>query len=198
MKQIDKVLQTVSSSLRQQTSLTPLQQKGEVVRRRFGTDRDFMLKVNPDTQVDFGSKPRNAVMGDYPTLNDIEAAYGKGIAVEWLVPQLASVALFSGARNMTQEQLHGVARIMAENARHLKVTELLLFFFRFKSGNYGHFYGSVDPMVITKAFKEFMSERGEMIERYEQEDRIRKEEEYKAEHPPITYEEYLKTKSSTK
>ena len=103
-------------------------------------------------------------MGDYPTLNDLRTAYGKQFAAAWLVPQIYDMSAFTGARNLTEKQQEQLADILAVEARELKVTELMLFFYRFKTGRYGRFYGSVDPMVVTTALQDFLRERQEIID----------------------------------
>lgn len=128
-----------------------------------------MQKVNPQTQAAFAVKQQQAVMGDYPTLTDICMTYGKTFAEQWLYPQIADLAMFTGAKNLTKEQMRGLASVIAVEYRYLKVTELLLFFHRFKTGRYGRFYGSVDPMVITCAIRDFIKERNIFIDQYERE-----------------------------
>lgn len=169
-----------------------------LVTQRFGSEDDFMLKVNPNTQAAFGEKPKSAIMGDYPTLNDIDMAYGKGFSTEWLVVQIDNLSMHTGARNLTKEQQLELARILAVEYRHLKVTEMLLFFYRFKTGRYGRFYGSVDPMVITCAIREFVIERGQMIEHYMQEEREEQQEQERRSNPPMTREEYERIKNQYK
>lgn len=169
-----------------------------LVTQRFGSEDDFMLKVNPNTQTSFGENPKSAIMGDYPTLNDIDMAYGKGFSTEWLVVQIDNLSMHTGARNLTKEQQLELARILAVEYRHLKVTEMLLFFYRFKTGRYGRFYGSVDPMVITCAIREFVSERGQMIDRYMQEEREEQQEQERRSNPPMTREEYERIKNQYK
>jgi hypothetical protein len=120
--------------------------------------------VNPDTQVYFGKHPTTAVMDDYPTLRDINTAYGQGFAAEWLLPHIANLALFVGAKNLTVPQEVELARILAVEAQNLKVTEVLLFFYRLKAGHYGKFFGSVDPMVITCALRDFYKEKNLIID----------------------------------
>jgi hypothetical protein len=128
-----------------------------------------LQKVNPQTQAAFAVKQQQAVMGDYPTLTDICMTYGKTFAEQWLYPQIADLAMFTGAKNLTKEQMRGLASVIAVEYRYLKVTELLLFFHRFKTGRYGRFYGSVDPMVITCAIRDFIKERNIFIDQYERE-----------------------------
>lgn len=70
-----------------------------------------------------------------------------------------------------------------------------MFFFNFKMGKYGKFYGAVDPMVITCALREFMDERNCRIDQVENE-RRRKQEEKEMKNA-VSYEEYLKMKEKT-
>lgn len=69
----------------------------------------------------------------------------------------------------------------------------MLFFYRFKSGRYGHFYGSVDPLVITCSLQEFINERGCAIAQNEQEERERRNIEERE--GVISYDEYLRRKA---
>lgn len=130
-----------------------------------------MKKANPDTQVYFAAKPEAAIMGDYPTLRDIDSAYGKGFSIEWLIPHISNLALYTGAKNLNDRQQLELARIISVEYRYLKITEILIFFARFKAGRYGRFYGTVDPMVITCALRDFIKERNNMIDYYEQQKR---------------------------
>lgn len=123
-----------------------------------------MNKVNPDTQAYFAQKPVSAVMGSYPTLDELRAPYGKQFAAAWLVPQIYDMSAFTGARNLTEKQQEQLADILAVECRELKVTEIMLFFYRFKTGRYGRFYGAVDPMVVTTALQEFLRERKDIID----------------------------------
>ena len=133
-------------------------QRGLEVRTKFGSDSQFLQKVSPDVQYAFAARPEAAVMGDYPTLSDLNAAYGKTFASEWLVPQLYDLSSFTGAKNFTEKQQEQLSRTIAVEYKGLKVTELMLFFHRFKAGHYGRFYGTVDPMVIMGALRDFMKE----------------------------------------
>lgn len=186
---------TTSYVSRQLPSLPAEKKKGELVKRKFGERQNFLSTVNPDTQVFFGRNTEAAVMGDYPTLNDINAAYGKDFAVDWLMPQIASIATHTGAKNLTIDQAHELARIIAAEYHYFKITELLMFFYRFKAGHYGRFYGSVDPMVITCAIREFKRERNELIGIYEQQKREAAEAEDRKRNPPMSRDEWMELKT---
>ena len=160
---------------------------------RFGDSKAFLEKVNPSTQTAFAANPSKAVMGDYPTLTDLKSAYGKNFAAIWLVPQIDNLTLFTGAKNITEQQHEELAKIISAEYGYLKVTELLLFFHRFKAGHYGRFYGTVDPMVITCALKDFIKERNTFIDQFERDvNNIKREEEKSL--PTMSHEEYLKLK----
>jgi len=150
------------------TSLTkPEQEKTLTILSKFGDRDQFLQRVNPKTQASFAQKKEKAIMGDYPTLTDICQAYGKTFSFQWLCPQIVDLSKFTGAKNLDKEQVEGLASIIAAEYRYLKVTELLLFFYFFKTGRYGRFYGSVDPMVITCALRDFIKERNVFIDQYE-------------------------------
>jgi hypothetical protein len=165
--------------------------------RRFGNRDYFLAKVNPSTQAAFARQPETAVMGEYPTLRAVNEAYGPTFSEQWLYVEIADMSLFVGAKNLDKRQQMQLAQVIATEYRHLKVTELLLFFHRFKTGRYGHFYGSVDPMVITCALRTFIAERNELIARYEQQRREQEEEEYRKNHPPMSYDEWKSKQSKT-
>jgi len=188
--------QTSNLSQTPSTSLTKQEQEKQLsISKRFGNCDSFLQKVNPQTQAAFATKQKQALMGDYPTLTDICLTYGKTFSEQWLYPQIADLAMFTGAKNLTKEQMRGLASVIAVEYRYLKVTELLLFFYRFKTGRYGRFYGAVDPMVITCALREFMKERNSLIDIYERELREQYLEEQKK-LPVITREQWLEMKKS--
>ena len=163
--------------------------------RRFGHSDQFLTRVNPETQTAFAKNPRAAIMGDYPTLTDIRETYGPTFPTQWLMPQIVDVSLFVGVKNLDQRQQMQLARVIATEYHYLKVTELLLFFYRFKTGRYGRFYGAVDPLIVTSALHEFIFERNEMLDKYEQEDREAREAEERRRNPPMTREEWLEIKT---
>lgn len=186
--------QTNSLSTTPTTSLTRQEQEKKIaIKAKFGDCDSFLQKVNPQTQAAFATKPQQAVMGDYPTLTDICQAYGKTFAEQWLYPQITDLSVFTGAKNLGKEQVRSLASVIAAEYRYLKVTELLLFFHRFKSGHYERFYGSVDPMVITCALRDFIKERNTIIDQCER-DANNQKYELESKKPKMSYEEYLKLK----
>ena len=188
LRQISSSSQTPTTSLTRQE-----QEKKTLIVSKFGDKDQFLQKVNPKTQASFALKPQKAVMGDYPTLTDICLSYGKTFAEQWLYPQITDLSVFTGAKNLDKEQVRSLASVIAAEYRYLKVTELLLFFHRFKAGHYGRFYGSVDPMVITCALRDFIKERNNIIDQCER-DANNQQYELQSKMPKMSYEEYLKLK----
>lgn len=165
---------------------------------KFGDRSAFLTKCNPSVQTEFAKQPQTCFLGDYPTLRDLTIAYGKTMAVQWLIPQLTDLSLFSGSKDLSVEQLEQLAKVIATAYPWMKITELLLFFFRFKTGRYGRFYGTVDPLVVTTALREFLEERNMFFEQYER-DRENKKREQERLLPTMTHEEWIlyKTKQLT-
>lgn len=68
----------------------------------------------------------------------------------------------------------------------------MLFFSRFKQGKYGHFYGSVDPMLIMSSLQDFLRERNDAIFDMESERNLKREQETRKN--AMTRKEYLEWK----
>ncbi|WP_262434485.1 DUF6633 family protein [Jilunia laotingensis] len=93
---------------------------------------------------------------------------------------------------LTPEQLRETSRLILAAWPGLTAGEICLFIARFKIGEYGQFYGAIDPMKIMSALHRFAGERVQEAERYEREkSRDRKVEK---EAKGITYEAYLEVK----
>ncbi len=145
------------------------------------TAEDFLVRYNPDLQATAAANPVKCVMADTPTLADLKQCYGRNTAEVWLGTQLQSLSEFSGVRlKLTPRQTDEMASVFTTRYFYLKVTEYLLFFFRFKCGDYGRFYGNVDPMLILAAFHTFLQERGNIIDKAEAEKRNRERERSRA------------------
>ena len=85
---------------------------------------------------------------------------------------------------------------MANEFSKLKVSELMLYFYRFKAGYYGRFYGIVDPMIITTSIQLFLDWRNSMLANISERKKKEQIELDDAGRHPITYEEYLLQKKA--
>lgn len=175
---------------------TDLERKTQLIKNKFGDLNSCMNIFNPDNQVTLAKRQNDDwVTADVPTLALLNATYGKTASIQWLVIQIYNISEFCGCKDkLTTAQIHELSRIIDANYSHLKLTELMMFFYRFKTGAYGKFYGAVDPMVITCALREFMQERNQKLDEMENKRRrLRYEENRKN---AVTYEEYLKIKQN--
>lgn len=111
---------------------------------------------------------QRAYLGKAPTLTTVRQAYGRELLEVWIMVQLESVNDFCGAtQKMEIPQMKELATIIATEYHHLKTSELLLFFHRLKCGEYGHFYGAIDPQRIALALITFGKERITEMMHYE-------------------------------
>lgn len=118
----------------------------------------FCLTYNPVCQVSYGADERSALMQDSSAVSILDAAYGSGSSASWLAEHIGELNTFSGSKNMDDEQVKDLARMIAAEYKDMKLSEIMLFFYRFKMGRFGKFYGKADPMVITCALKDFKIE----------------------------------------
>ncbi len=137
------------------------------------------------------AEPDLCFFGKFPTLEMLKRAYGNNAAAYWLIPQLNNLSEFCGQKDkLTGIPLEETAWMISNEFFYMKVSEIMLFFYRFKSGRYGRFYGSIDPLIIMTALKEFANERIMAYNRREQKLRERQEEESRKN--AISWEEYCK------
>lgn len=140
----------------------------------------FLRNVGTAHQRRFGGDVRDAVMGDYATLDELNDCLGDNTAQQWLAEQVADLSAFSGAKNLSGNQVDQVSRLIAQEYHDLKYSEVALFFHRFKCGDYGKFYGGADPLDVMVAFKEYSSHLKEKRWKFlqeEEEARLEAEEE---------------------
>lgn len=178
----------------QRTSLASYCLNNEVIKKKFGTTaKDFLLCVTPSIQTKVCQDEGNCYFGDFPTLGMLNEVYGKNTATAWAIPQLTDLSEYCGVKEkFSTNQLMQCAEIIAADYYYLKVSELLLFFAKFKRCAYGRFYGSVDPLVIAEALKEFCRERNVAYYGKEQAERQKQMEESRRD--SCSWEEYTKRK----
>lgn len=193
---INGILSKRNDNQKSKTCSPNLERRIQVLKNKFGDWNKCLVIFNPDNQVTLAKRQNNDwITADVPTLAELNAAYGKTASIQWLAIQIYNLSEFCGCKDkLTTAQIHELSRIIDANYSHLKLTELMMFFYRFKTGAYGKFYGAVDPMVITCALREFMQERNQKLDEMENKRRrLRYEENRKN---AVTYEEYLKIKQN--
>jgi len=141
---------------------------------RYGDRQTFLSKFNPDLQMRICKDKQLCFFGDAPVLSELNMTYGEMTATMWLIPQLYDLSEYCGCKEKLQGRpLEQCASVIAAEFFYLKVSELMLFFYRFKTGRYGRFYGAVDPLVITSALRDFIRERNDVIFLHDQQERER-------------------------
>lgn len=139
----------------------------------------------------------HAHTGLIPTLAQVGRCYGESTAEAALCFELEDLNCFAGTKTkLEMHQQKELARIILTEFYYLKISEVLLFFFRLKSGRYGSFYGSVDAIQILVFLRTFTGERQVALERYDAERRrlLQEEERKKSSADRVTYEQYLEIK----
>lgn len=120
---------------------------------RYGNVEEFMQRFSPTLQLRVAVHVEYAHMGPIPTLAQVGRCYGEPTAEAILCFELEDHNRFAGTKTKLEiYQQKEVARIILTEFYYLKVSEVLPFFFRLKSGRYGSFYGSVDAIAYKCIF----------------------------------------------
>lgn len=98
---------------------------------------------------------RETIMGNFSTLEMLDMSIGENTSAKWLVILVNDLNKFSGSKNMDEKQAESLAYLIAQEYKDMKYSVLQLFFYKFKCGYFGKFYGKVDPMSISCALKDF-------------------------------------------
>ena len=166
-----------------------LKRKRDEIISAYGDRKEFLLSFNPDMQKKYCSHEDICFFGDIPTLANINTTYGANTAAMFLVQQLFDLSEYTGVKGkLTGKALEGCANAIVGKYYYLKVSEIMMFFKRFKEGRYGVFYGAVDPLVIMNAMSQFLMERSMKIEEHAKQ--VREEEEQARQGQTVTYDEY--------
>lgn len=143
---------------------------------RFKTPDNLLTLFNPGNQIEYTLDQRRAYLGKAPRLELVSKAFAYGTAKSWTAIQLWNLAEFAGCKTkLSIEQIDELSQIICNEYGFLKLTELMDFFRRFKTGEYGKFYGAVDPMVITCALREYMKDRAAILAKFEKQDKEARE-----------------------
>jgi hypothetical protein len=137
------------------------------------------------------SHPDKAYMADCPTLVAYEQIYGEGVSADWIRIQV--LTLFGASNCKDAGVADGIklfAQSFAQEVKTYKLSELMLFFARYKAGKYDNSYASFDARRIGNAFfNEFRKERNNELDKINRE-RMQKEIEERRFTPPQGYSSY--------
>lgn len=154
---------------------------------------ELLKQYNPSLQPKYCQYPKRCILGKAPTLHDIKALYGAKTVESWLIIQLND---FNESVNFKEDKkiqipnMVQIARMTIAKFYYLKLSEVMLFFFNLKLGEYGKLYGRIDTITFFTALKQFFTYRGELIDQAIKEKQRAERDE--AEKHAISYEEYCK------
>ena len=157
--------------------------------------KELLSDYLPTKQVYLCADKELCYFGKAPTLLDISNKYGRKLPLIWLVGQITDLVAFTNCKNIINEtQIRELARMIYAEYHYYKLTEIMLFFYLFKAGEYDDFYGTISPAAIMKSLKEFKKQRCSEYDTY-----IRRQNELQRERDMqgcIPYDEWLKQKNS--
>lgn len=156
---ITTAIAAARTSMRERSELSPeCQQQLSNLRESYPSFEAFAKDYNPDTQMVFAVDERKTIMNSYSTLEMLDMGLGENSAAKWLDILINDVNKFAGSKSMDERQAESLAYLLAQEYKDVKFSVIQLFFYKFKCGYFGKFYGMVDPMVITCALKDFIAE----------------------------------------
>lgn len=158
--------------------------------KRYGKEGTALLShYNADFLLRNHISMEDCHFGNYPTLSELDMKAGGSLSAAWLMAQLHDLSEYCGCKDKLEgHALRQCASIIASDFGYLKVTEILLFLHRFKSGRYGRFYGSIDPIVITASLRDFLDERRHTLRRRQQQQDEQERQRHRSE--CVTWEQY--------
>ncbi len=147
------------------------------------------------------TNPSYVVCNEYkiPTLATVSGAYGVDAAINWLMIQFENLNDFVGVKEKMQiYQLNELSTLFFSECYYLNISEIMLFLIKLKRGDFGEFYGYIDPLKIMSAKNEFIRQRRLALQKHEEEKEKEKMKEMrkKWDEEGITYDEFLKLKQS--
>ena len=172
--------------------------KSNEIIKKYGDYGSFALKFNPDLQVVCAMNLRHAMTGDVPTIRQLKATYTIDQLRSWLSNQFEDLNNYSGVKDKLEfENMIRLANVFLTKCEHLKASEILLFFHKLKSGDFGVFYGAIDPIVIGNFLNDFMVWRSDELTKIQRAvETERKEAQLKnAREKAVTREEYERRKA---
>lgn len=137
---------------------------------------EFLIKFNPQKQNEYIKHFYRCFIGKALRLSDVAVAYGQNTAILWIKIQLFDLAVFIGVKKPSDEQMTMLCETILANYGYLKVTELMVFFSKFKAGQFERFFGTFDAMVITNSLVTFVELRKTWVfEAYQNQEKEKRE-----------------------
>lgn len=154
---------------------------------RYGSFDNVLELFAPKFQGKYVLDEHRCYFGVAPRLSHLGFAYGKSAPIEWLSYQIIDLNRYANCKPMTDYQVKSLAQTIFKEYYYLKLTEVMMFFSKVKSAEYGQlFFGAVDPIPLMGALNKFAEERAEIVRKQEDKDaRVEREREREARRPFI-------------
>ena len=165
----------------------------------YGDAHSFALAFNPTVQIECAMNIERSLTADVPTIRQLLYTYKIEHLQIWMMAQIEDLNEYAGVKNkMATKQMKELASIIIVKSDYLKASEILLFFYKLKAGDFGGFYGAVDPQKVGEYLNVFKSWRSQELDKVHskqaQEERERQRKEWQT--TCITREEFEKRRIS--
>lgn len=196
MKRIDKLLKVQNENKKS----TILPQNAECmemslhpIQAVYGNAQSFALRFNPSEQITCAANIEKVLMGEAPKIRELKEVYSIELLEVWIMAQIENLNDYVGVKSkMEIYQMRDLAAIILNKCDYLNASEVLIFFYKLKAGEFGSFYGVIDPQKVGEFLNNFFEWRREEFFRVknENEQAVRQEKLRVSQRKAITREEY--------
>lgn len=150
-----------------QTSLQNVSREQAAWLTKWKSHSDVERQFSPNNWGYALSHPDKAYLAECPTLLSYERTYGEGVSADWIRLQVLTLYGSSNSKDLgIADGIKLFAQSFAQEVKNFKLSELMLFFARYKAGKYDNSYASFDAKRIGNAFfSEFIKERNRELDR---------------------------------
>ena len=150
-----------------QTSLQSVSREQAAWLTKWKSHSDVERQFSPNNWGYALSHPDKAYLAECPTLLSYERTYGEGVSADWIRLQVLTLYGSSNSKDLgIADGIKLFAQSFAQEVKNFKLSELMLFFARYKAGKYDNSYASFDAKRIGNAFfSEFIKERNRELDR---------------------------------
>ena len=171
--------------------------KNDII-KKYGDAHSFALAFNPTVQIKCAMHIERSLMSDVPTIRQLLHTYQLEHLQIWVMAHLEDLNEYVGVKNkMPTAQMKELSSMIILKSEYLKASEILLFFYKLKAGDFGGFYGTVDPQKVGEYLNAFRNWRSLALDKlYSKQAQEQRERERREWHKMgITREEYEKRRT---
>lgn len=118
------------------------------------------MTFNPSVQIQCAMNVARSLTGNAPTIMQLLHTYDYPEIQVWMIAQINDLNEYAGVKTkMSLDQMKELAKVLIVKCKFLKASEILLFFHMLKGGDFGSFYGTVDPQRVGEHMNEFLKWR---------------------------------------